>query len=197
MNLSFKTQGVKESLTMALSYLCCALLLCLSARYWYWAKARDTSEKVDLLPASAGFANHCWLLNYLALSFVFSQCLSSLWFLVFLLVACVGFIGILTLAPDTLRWEEMLLVGRGNTRNKGGWFDAYASIVLLSRLREELMLGLLQWLLAIKVLLHPIRWRNQGLRLRIHESLRLYHVSHGLTWVLIRYPAHILVAIRS
>ena len=71
MNLSFKTQGVKESLTMALSYLCCALLLCLSARYWYWAKVRETSEKVDLLPASAGFANHCWLLNYLALSFVF------------------------------------------------------------------------------------------------------------------------------
>ena len=155
MNLSFKTQGVKESLTMALSYLCCALLLCLSARYWYWAEARDTSEKVDLLPASAGFANHCWLLNYLALSFVFSQCLSSLWFLVFFLVACVrlmlrvqrihkvGFIGILALASDTLRWEEMLLVGRGDTRNKGGWFDAYAIIVLLSRLREELMLGLL------------------------------------------------------
>ena len=55
----------------------------------------------------------------------------------------VGFIGILALVSDTLRWEEMLLVGRGDTRNKGGWFDAYASIVLLSRLREELMLGLL------------------------------------------------------
>ena len=89
MNLSFKTQGVKESLTMVLSYLCCALLLCLDARHWYWANARSRSEKVDLLPAGAGFANQCWLLKYWGLYFVFSEFL--------------GFTVILSFLPSCLR----------------------------------------------------------------------------------------------
>ena len=163
MNLSFKTQGVKESLTMALSYLCCALLLSSSARHWYWAKARIPWRRLIYYPRARVLLTIAGHLITEVWSLSFGSVLASLWSLVFFLVACV---------------RMMLGVPIGR-------FVSDAGVMFLCRLWEELLLGLLHKLLAVEV---------QGLWLRIHESLRLYHVSYGLTQILIRHPAYIFVS---
>ena len=173
--------------------------------YFAWVRVIDTEQRrgadrrrLIYYPRARVSLTNAGYLNTEVCTLSFQSVKASLWSLVFFLVACVrlmlsvqgidevSFIGVLALTSHTLRWEELLLADRD------------VSVIGLSRLWEELLLGLLHRLLTIEVLLHPVGWwRNQGLWLRVHETWRLYHVSHGLNWILIGHPAHILVAICS